>query len=81
MIVTQVLYLTKYFYTFRSSRNFSGNFVIDEDILKEEGLSNFEQYACIPGAKLLPDFFLVRPGFTEHMICWGSHFVTIKPKG
>jgi hypothetical protein len=44
----------------RSSRNFTGNFVVDEDILKEEGVSNFDQYACVPGAKLLPDFFLVR---------------------
>jgi len=42
----------------RSSRNFTGNFVVDEDILKEEGVSNFDQYACVPGAKLLPDFFL-----------------------
>lgn len=44
---------------YRSSRNYTGNFAIDEDILKEEGLANFDQYACVPGARLLPDFFLV----------------------
>ena len=44
----------------RSARDFTGNFVVDEEILKEEGCRDFEQYACVPGSELLPDFFLVR---------------------
>lgn len=33
----------------RDSRNFTGNFVIDEEILKEEGVTDFEKYNCVPG--------------------------------
>lgn len=36
----------------------TGNFYIDEELLKEEGVTNFEQYAEEPGSPLLPDFFL-----------------------
>ena len=39
-------------------KSVSGNFYIDEEILKEEGVTDFEQYAEVPGATLLPDFFL-----------------------
>lgn len=28
---------------------FSGNFIVDEDILKKEGIQDFEQYAVQPG--------------------------------
>lgn len=42
----------------RDSGNFTGNFCIDEDVLKEAGVTNFDQYACKPGEKLVPDFFL-----------------------
>ncbi|CAD5210097.1 unnamed protein product [Bursaphelenchus okinawaensis] len=42
----------------RNSREFTGNFVIDEQILKEEGVTNFDKYACVPGAPLTPDFFI-----------------------
>ena len=42
----------------RDSKNYTGNFAIDEEVLKEEGCRDFEQYACVPGAKLMPDFFL-----------------------
>ena len=42
----------------RSSRECSGNFFIDEAVLREEGLSDFERYAVMPGQTLLPDFFL-----------------------
>uniref|UniRef100_A0A8C4R1W2 Hydroxysteroid dehydrogenase-like protein 2 n=1 Tax=Eptatretus burgeri TaxID=7764 RepID=A0A8C4R1W2_EPTBU len=37
---------------------FSGNFLIDEDVLREEGISDFSSYAVSPGHPLLPDFFL-----------------------
>ncbi|XP_076998215.1 hydroxysteroid dehydrogenase-like protein 2 [Tamandua tetradactyla] len=43
---------------FKKPKSFSGNFVIDENILKEEGIKNFDIYAVKPGQPLLPDFFL-----------------------
>ncbi len=44
---------------FRDGKNFSGNFVVDEEILKEEGMKDFAQYAAVPGTtEFLPDFFL-----------------------
>jgi len=43
----------------RDGRNYTGNFVIDEQILKEEGMSDFSQYACVEGqTDFMPDFFL-----------------------
>ncbi|XP_064234987.1 hydroxysteroid dehydrogenase-like protein 2 isoform X1 [Aotus nancymaae] len=43
---------------FKKPKSFTGNFVIDENILKEEGIKNFDAYAIKPGHPLLPDFFL-----------------------
>ncbi|XP_062869949.1 hydroxysteroid dehydrogenase-like protein 2 [Trichomycterus rosablanca] len=37
---------------------FTGQFIIDEDILKKEGVNDFDVYAVKPGHPLLPDFFL-----------------------
>ncbi|XP_028391725.1 hydroxysteroid dehydrogenase-like protein 2 [Dendronephthya gigantea] len=42
----------------RDSKSRTGEFLIDEDVLREVGVKEFEQYACVPGADLLPDFFL-----------------------
>ncbi|KAK6102806.1 short chain dehydrogenase family protein [Brugia pahangi] len=42
----------------RDSTNYTGNFVIDEEILREEGMKDFDQYSVNPGATLLEDFFL-----------------------
>ena len=42
----------------RDSRNFTGKFCIDEDVLREVGVTDFDQYAVKPGTPLLPDFFL-----------------------
>jgi citronellol/citronellal dehydrogenase len=36
----------------------SGQFIIDEAMLRERGVSDFEQYAVQPGQPLLPDLFL-----------------------
>ena len=33
----------------RDSKTFTGNFCIDDDILKEEGISDLEKYACVKG--------------------------------
>lgn len=43
---------------FKKPKTFTGNFIIDENILKEEGIKNFDAYAIKPGHPLLPDFFL-----------------------
>lgn len=42
----------------KPSRSFTGNFCIDELLLRQEGVRDFEQYSCVPGAKLQPDFFI-----------------------
>ncbi|XP_065835062.1 hydroxysteroid dehydrogenase-like protein 2 [Oscarella lobularis] len=42
----------------KDSRTVTGNFFVDDTVLMEEGISDFDQYACVPGNKLLPDFFL-----------------------
>ncbi|MDQ3586233.1 MAG: short chain dehydrogenase, partial [Acidobacteriota bacterium] len=42
----------------RPSRETTGNFFIDEDVLRAAGVTDFEQYAVSPGAELLPDFFI-----------------------
>ena len=36
----------------------TGQFYIDEDLLRDNGVTDFEQYALAPGTPLLPDFFL-----------------------
>uniref|UniRef100_A0A5F7ZXH4 Hydroxysteroid dehydrogenase-like protein 2 n=2 Tax=Macaca TaxID=9539 RepID=A0A5F7ZXH4_MACMU len=43
---------------FQKPKSFTGNFVIDENILKAEGIQNFDIYAIKPGHPLQPDFFL-----------------------
>ncbi|XP_071799762.1 hydroxysteroid dehydrogenase-like protein 2 [Asterias amurensis] len=42
----------------KDSKSYTGNFCIDEDVLKEIGETDLEKYACEPGNDLLPDFFL-----------------------
>jgi citronellol/citronellal dehydrogenase len=42
----------------RDARGFSGNFLIDEDVLHETGETDFGQYAVEPGQPLLSDLFL-----------------------
>ena len=42
----------------RPSRNCSGNFFVDEDLLRDLGVTDFEGYAVDPKAELLPDIFL-----------------------
>jgi citronellol/citronellal dehydrogenase len=40
------------------SRSRTGAFLIDEDVLREEGVTDFEKYAVAPGQPLHPDLFL-----------------------
>jgi citronellol/citronellal dehydrogenase len=42
----------------RPSRDYTGHFAIDEEILREAGVLDFERYAVQPGTNLLPDLFL-----------------------
>lgn len=42
----------------RNSRTCTGNFFIDETVLRETGVVDFDHYAVTPGAQLFPDFFL-----------------------
>jgi citronellol/citronellal dehydrogenase len=42
----------------RDSKACSGNFFIDEDVLAEEGMSDFTKYAVNPEKELMPDFFV-----------------------
>src|SRR5690606_27695898 len=42
----------------RPSREATGNFYIDEEVLASAGVTDLAQYAIKPGAELLPDLFL-----------------------
>jgi len=42
----------------RNSRDTTGNFFIDEDVLAEEGVRDFDVYAIKPGGRLYPDLFV-----------------------
>jgi citronellol/citronellal dehydrogenase len=42
----------------RDSRACTGNFFIDEDVLREAGVKDFSKYLVKPGTEPLPDFFL-----------------------
>jgi citronellol/citronellal dehydrogenase len=42
----------------RPSRESTGRFYIDEDVLRDEGVTDFDRYAVAPGHPLLPDLFL-----------------------
>jgi citronellol/citronellal dehydrogenase len=42
----------------KPSREFSGNFVIDDTFLYAEGVRDFDQYRVDPTATLMPDFFV-----------------------
>jgi citronellol/citronellal dehydrogenase len=41
-----------------SSREITGRFLIDEEVLAETGIRDFERYAVKPGTPLIPDLFL-----------------------
>lgn len=42
----------------KPSRECTGNFFVDEAVLRDEGVSDFSKYANVPDAELMPDFFL-----------------------
>ena len=43
----------------RDAKSVTGNFFVDEEVLREEGVSDFDHYSVVPGTTdLLKDFFL-----------------------
>ena len=42
----------------KPSRSFSGNFLIDDDFLAGEGITDFRRYQVDPAQPLIPDFFV-----------------------
>ncbi|MGY9015063.1 MAG: SDR family oxidoreductase [Rhodospirillales bacterium] len=42
----------------QKSRKCTGNFFIDEEVLADSGVSEFDDYAMVKGADLAPDFFV-----------------------
>ena len=42
----------------KSSKEFTGNFCIDDNLLAENGVTDFSIYAKVPFDKLAPDFFV-----------------------
>jgi citronellol/citronellal dehydrogenase len=42
----------------REARGCTGNFFVDEDVLRQEGVSDLGRYAVSPGEELMPDLFL-----------------------
>ena len=36
----------------------TGKFYIDEDVLRSNGVENFDEYSVTPGLNLMPDLFL-----------------------
>jgi citronellol/citronellal dehydrogenase len=42
----------------RDSRNCTGNFFLDENVLRTAGTKNFDQYSVKPGMPLMKDLFL-----------------------
>jgi citronellol/citronellal dehydrogenase len=48
----------------QSSKECTGNFFIDDEVLIEHGVSDLGKYSVVPGEKLIPDFFLYGGGET-----------------
>ena len=42
----------------RDSRTCSGNFFIDDEVLRSAGVTDLAKYQSVPGAELFPDFFV-----------------------
>ena len=42
----------------KNSREFTGNFCIDDTLLYENGVTDFDQYSNNPGGPLVPDYFV-----------------------
>lgn len=54
----QIMGDAAYFILQKKAADFTGQFLIDEDVLKANDITDFEQYAVTPGGRLYPDLFL-----------------------
>ena len=43
---------------FNKPKSFSGHFLIDDNFLAENGVTDFDQYRVDPAKDLMPDFFV-----------------------
>lgn len=55
---TDIIADAAYYILNRSSKNCTGNFFIDEQVLAEEGITDLEKYAVTPGGPLYTDLFI-----------------------
>lgn len=42
----------------KPSREFTGNFCVDDSVIEDEGITDLSSYSVNPGAELAPDFFV-----------------------
>jgi citronellol/citronellal dehydrogenase len=42
----------------KPSRDFTGKFCIDDEVLAADGKTDLSEYAMVPNAQLLPDYFI-----------------------
>jgi citronellol/citronellal dehydrogenase len=42
----------------RPAREHTGNFYVDDEVLKSAGVTDLDKYAVDPSQKLMPDFFI-----------------------
>ena len=54
----QILADAAYYILSKTSSQYNGNTFIDEEVLAREGITDFEKYAVMPGAKLYNDLFV-----------------------
>lgn len=54
----EILADTAHWILTQPSKDVTGNFFIDEDVLEKMGVTELDQYAVKPGEELLPDLFL-----------------------
>ena len=54
----EILAETAYRVMLKPAAEFTGNFIIDDSFLVEEGVTDLDQFSVEPGAELLPDFFV-----------------------
>lgn len=54
----EILADAAYFILRRNSTEATGNFYIDDEVLKEEGIEDLTSYAVDPSMSLMPDFFV-----------------------
>ncbi len=50
----------------RNSRDYTGNFFIDDDVLRSIGITSFDDYSVVPGAKLRTDIFVTESSGKEY---------------